>query len=338
MKAKIGKRFTREGRTNLADVIPLDTPLVLFIDPSSLCNFKCKFCPCGIRNKAQWSENKKVGTMSYELYRKIIDDVAKFPRKLKTLRLYKEGEPLLNKRLPDMINYAKNKEVAEKIDFTTNGALLTFDLNFALIDAGVDRINISVEALTEEGYKETSGVDINIKDFLKNLEHLYLNKKDCHILIKISDYGLQGHSEQEFYDMFGDLCDEITIEHVTPVWPDFDLSHVQTEFKSGIFGNEVREIEVCPYIFYAICVNSDGSVSSCLMDWNHKLIVDNVQEKSLLEIWNGENIQQMRIKNLEGRRKEIPTCSNCGQMTFAALDNIDLHKEELLEKVKKYFK
>jgi len=333
MQAEVGKRFNRADRTDLTKVIPLETPLVLFIDPSSACNFKCNFCPCGIKNKANWSEHKKVGMMSYELFRKIIDDAAQFPQKIKTLRLYKEGEPLLNKRLPDMIRYAKKKEIANKIDFTTNGSLLTRDLSLALIDAGVDKINISVESLTEEGYQTTSGVNLNMADFLKNLEFLYANKKQCHILIKISDYGLEGRSEQEFYDMFGSMCDEITVEHVAPVWPEFDLSNVQTEFKQGLHGNEIRECWVCPYIFYSICVNSSGTVSSCLMDWNHLSIVGDVNESSIVEVWNNKYIQNMRIKNLEGKRSELGICSNCGQMKFATLDNIDDYKEELLKKV-----
>lgn len=333
MKAEIGKRFNRADRTDLSKVIPLETPLVLFIDPASICNFKCNFCPCGIKNKTNWSAHKKVGTMSYELFRKIIDDSTHFPQKFKTLRLYKEGEPLLNKRLPDMINYAKKKEVAHKIDFTTNGSLLTKDLSLAIIDAGTDKINISVESLTEEGYKNTSGVDIKMKDFMKNLEFLYANKQQCRILIKISDYGLEGHNEEEFYKMFGNFCDEITVEHVAPVWPEFDLSSVQTDFKQGLHGNEIRECLACPYIFYSICVNSSGTVSSCLMDWNHLSLVGDVTNDSIVDIWNNQHIQNMRIKNLEGKRNELGICVNCGQMKFATLDNIDDSREILLQKI-----
>lgn len=335
MQAEIGKRFNRTDRIDFTKVIPLETPLVLYIDPSSVCNFRCKFCPCGITNKANWSTHRKAGTMPYELFRKIIDDSTHFRQKFKTLRLYKEGEPLLNKRLPDMIRYAKKKEVADKIDFTTNGSLLTRDLSLALIDAGVDKINISVESLTEEGYKTISGVTLNIKDFSKNIEFLYTNKQQCHILIKISDYGLENHSEDEFYGMFGNICDEIAVEHIAPVWPEFDLSDVQTDFKYGLHGNEIRECLVCPYIFYSICVNSDGTVSSCLMDWNHLSLVGDVTKQSIVDIWNNEPIQNMRIKNLEGKRNELGICANCGQMKFATLDNIDNYKDEILFRVLK---
>ena len=46
MKAAIGTRKS-ENRTKIGDVTPLATPYVVFVDPSSACNFKCTFCPTG---------------------------------------------------------------------------------------------------------------------------------------------------------------------------------------------------------------------------------------------------------------------------------------------------
>ncbi len=332
MNANIGNRYGIEGRIKLQEVIPLDTPFTLFVDPSSVCNFSCTFCACSKANKANWSENKKTNIMSYELFRNIIDGACEFPGKIKTLRLYKEGEPLLNKRLPDMINYARKKNVANKIDFTTNGSLLNPDLNLALIDAGLTRINISIEAMDELGYKKNSGAIIDFKKFTSNIEHLYKHKQDCHIFIKISDLGLEGYSKDYFYSVFGDICDEIAVENVTPVWPGFDLLG-KTEFTKGIYGNQIREVDVCPYIFYSICINSDGSVSACLMDWNHGLIVGDVNTDSIVDIWNNSKIRKMQIDNLLGKRKEIGVCAQCGQMAYGTLDNIDKYIDELLEKI-----
>jgi MoaA/NifB/PqqE/SkfB family radical SAM enzyme len=333
MKAKIGKRYNITERTDLSKAIPLDTPLVLFIDPSSVCNFRCSFCPCGTKNKHNWSANKEVGLLSYSLFRKIVDDAVEFPNKIKTLRLYKEGEPLLNKRLPDMINYARKKNIFEKIDFTTNGYLLTNDLSLALVDAGVDRINISVESLTEKGYMDVSGVKINMDEFIKNIEYLYKNRQQCYMLIKISEFGLGSQKMEDFYEKFGDICDEISVEYISPVWPEFDLEAVKTAFDRNLYGEQSKERLVCPYIFYSICVNSSGTVSSCLMDWNHLSLVGDVRNDSLVTIWNNDNMRKMRIKNLEGNRGELGICANCGQMKYAAIDNIDDCRLTLLEKM-----
>ena len=332
MNAEIGTRFNPNDRTPLQEVIPLRTPLVLFVDPSSVCNFRCKFCPCGLENKENWNKDKTTNVMSYELFRKIIDDITEFPDKLKTLRLYKEGEPLINRYLPEMIYYAKKKDVAEKIDFTTNGSLLTPDLNFALLDAGLDRINISVEALTEEEYFNVSQVKIDMKNFRKNIEHLYKNRGNCKVFIKINDYGLGEHTVQEFYDMFGDMCDNIAVENITPVWPEFNLDKVEKkDFNVGIYNNEIKPVQVCPYIFYSMCVNSNGEVSACLMDWNHKLIVGDAKKESLKEIWESKKMREMQVNHLSFKKEIYEPCSECGQLKFAAMDNIDSYANDLLK-------
>jgi len=87
MKAEISQRIRMRNRTPLQDVIPLDTPFHIFVDPSAACNFSCRFC----FNRDKSRTNHRI--LKFELFRKIVDDIKQFPRKLKVLRLYKEGEP-----------------------------------------------------------------------------------------------------------------------------------------------------------------------------------------------------------------------------------------------------
>ena len=235
-----------------------------------------------------------------------------------------------------MIEYARKRDVARKIDFTTNGTLFTHDLSLAITDAGVDRINISIEALDEQGYYEISGVKIDFDKFLENLKFLYKNKNGCHIFVKISDCGLGKYSEEDFYNLFGEMSDEMAIEHITPVWPEFEITKVEQGDVYDIYGGDMEErisAQVCPYLFYSLCVNSDGSVSSCFMDWNHKLIVGDVKQESVREIWDGKYLKEMRLNHLQMQRDVYPTCANCGQLKYAVLDNIDAYREEIRERI-----
>ena len=50
-----------QKRARLQDVIPLDTPFVVSLDPSNMCNFTCKFC--GI----QTMKNENLGGYSFSL-------------------------------------------------------------------------------------------------------------------------------------------------------------------------------------------------------------------------------------------------------------------------------
>lgn len=334
MDSKAGSRFIKEGRTKLETVIPLDTPMILFVDPSSACNYACPFCACGRANKRNWSPQKKVGLLSYETFRKVIDDAHAFPNNIKVLRLYKEGEPLLNKRLPDMIRYAKSKNVSDSIDLTTNGSLLTPDLSLAITDSGLDRMNISIAGIDDNDCERNSGgYKQRFSDLVKNIEYLYNHRQNTHIFVKISDVGLGSHRQEEFFGIFHDICDEYAVEVVTSVWPEHNTSAIEKVRGANIYGVEIREAHVCPYIFYQICVNSDGTASACLMDWNHKIIVGNVNYESIVKIWNCENINSMRMEHLRFNKEMYPPCAECGQLKYATLDNIDDFTYELLKRL-----
>ncbi|MBR3622275.1 MAG: radical SAM protein [Selenomonadaceae bacterium] len=333
MKAKVGTRY-HKNRTALEKVIPLDTPFILFLDPSSACNLKCRFCPCGRAHDDLWSDEKRdsVGIMDFDLYKKIIDDCKKFPHKIKVLRLYKEGEPLVNPRLTEMIAYAKQSGCFESIDFTTNGTLLNPDINRKLVEAGLSRINISVEALSAEGYAEISGTKINFDKFVDNIRDLYEHRGSLHIFIKTMVDNITEEKQKQFYDIFGDICDEIAMEHIANCWPGFENTAEQTNVYHG---GDAHEYIVCPRIFYILTINSNGTASHCIVDWNYKGLIGDVRKQSLVDIWNSKEYEDIRLMHLHKKRREVALCADCMEIESAAVDNIDEFREEILERYEK---
>ncbi|MGI8525060.1 MAG: radical SAM protein, partial [Pseudolabrys sp.] len=164
-----------EGRTALETVIPLSTPFIVFADPASSCNFKCTFCPTGRRYQ---------GVMKFDVFRKIIDDLAEFDKPIKVLRMYKDGEPFLNKRLADMIGYAKRSKHIEYIDTTTNGSLMSPERLGPVLEAGIDKINVSVDAMTPEDYMRFTGFKFDFRKFVQNIKLLYANNGACEVAVK----------------------------------------------------------------------------------------------------------------------------------------------------------
>jgi len=334
MKAKIKPRINQEGRTRLEEVIPLSTPFVLFVDPSSACNFRCKFCPSGdtrlIRETGRWQ-----GTMDFDLYKKIIHDLKEFNEPLKVLRLYKDGEPFLNRNFAEMVRYAKESGVARSIDTTTNGSLLDPETVKPVLDAGIDRINISVDGLSDEQFLEFTGVKVDFDKFVDNIRRLYEIKGSCEILVKIAGDFLSQEDKGKFFRTFGDCADRIFIENVAPCWPEFDVAErLDVSLDKGIYDQPISEVQTCPYIFYSLSVNSDGSVSLCFLDWARKLVLGDLKTESLKEIWNGSRLFQHRVEHLEGKRKLNEVCGMCGQLTHCLPDNIDPYAETLLERIR----
>ncbi len=339
MKAKIKPRINLDNRTKLETVIPLSTPFILFIDPSSLCNLKCKFCPTGhselIKESGRWQ-----GLMKWNLYKQIIDNLSEFDKPLKVLRLYKDGEPLLNPRFSDMVKYARDSNAVDYIDTTTNGLLINNHTMKPIIDNGLDKINISVNGISIRQFLEVSNVNINFDKYVENIKNLYNIKKDCEIVIKIAGDFLIDDEKTKFYNIFSDHCDRIFIENMMPCWNDFDVekeANIKISTNKGIYNQELPQttINACPYIFYSMSVNSDGSVSLCFLDWQHKLIIGDVRSQSLKKIWDGNLLYHYQILNLTDKRKNIPVCKNCQQLRYGMPDNIDNFSNILREKLMK---
>jgi radical SAM protein with 4Fe4S-binding SPASM domain len=260
--------------------------------------------------------------MDWDVYRKIIDDLCTLPESIKTLRLYKNGEPLMNPMFVDMVRYAKSTGSFEKVDTTTNGSLLNPRLNMKLMKAGLDAIFISVPTSYSRNYK-------------RNVAHFYTlsRRSGCRINVKIIDTGgMSENAKQKFMDDFGDISDQIFIENLAECWPEYEIKGV--EKKVGLFGQELKDIKVCSYIFYGLVINSNGTVSLCCQDWKHELIVGDLKMERFRDIWNGEKLKKYQVMHLEGKKDQIPMCKNCGQLALGMPDDIDQYAEEILGRVR----
>jgi len=334
MKAKLKPRINLEGRTPLETVIPLSVPMVLFVDPVSTCNFRCKFCPTGDRELID-KTGRYQGRLDYAVFTKVIDDLKEFDRPIKVLRMYKEGEPLLHTRFADMVKYAKDSGYVEFIDTTTNGYLLTPTNSLRIIKAGIDRINISIDGLSDEQYLEFTQTKVNFNQLVENIRFLYEHKGECEICIKVVGDILSETDKKRFFDIFGDIADRVSIENIAPCWPEFDIEeHTGVEITEGIYGQDIAETKVCPYIFYSMAVNSDGTVSLCFLDWARKLNIGDAKKQSLKDIWQGDAIFNHQLQHLQGNRKKNSVCRDCGQLTHCLPDNIDRFSAELEQKIK----
>lgn len=333
MKAEIKPRIDLKNRTKLETVIPLNVPFIINVDPSDMCNFQCKFCPTGDRKLMQATPGRSHGNMDFKLYQKIIDDICEFEKPIKVLRLYKDGEPLMNPRLAEMICYARDKSCSERIDTTTNASLLNPAKNLELIEAGLDRINISVEGVNAAQYADFSNYAIEFEKLVDTIRHFYENRKQCEMIIKINGDTLSEDDKRRFYEIFGDIADGVYIEHIMSCWPEFELNGVEVNQKHGIYGQQIKEVMACPYVFYSFSVNSDGTASTCFLDWSRKLIIGDTKIQSVRDIWNGNKLFEYQKLFLSMKRKGWPVCGECGQLSHGQPDNIDPYADELLKKL-----
>lgn len=322
MKAKIQARIYNTQKGDLTQAIPLSTPYSVHIDPCSLCNFKCKFC----FQSDERAKDIEQGFMNFALFSKIINDLTRFPDKIKKIKMGLHGEPTLHPDLISMILYIKTNNITNTIELFTNGSLLNERLNYGLIGAGLDRINISVEGLDSKQYKEITGAKVYMGRFIKNIKHLYQNRGKCKIYIKTIT-----QDKNRFYDMFGNICDEIFVENIVPQWCGVGNCELP---RVGMYGQPIKEWkEVCPFIFMYLHYNWDGSVSPCTLDWQRKVLIGDANIETASEIWQGKRLKELRVKMLEGKRKEIPFCDKCLAPMVCVEDDLDDKRKEIIKRI-----
>jgi len=336
MRARIKPRIRLENRPKLEKLIPLSTPLIINVDPADICNFQCVFCPTGDRELMRKTPGRFHGLMDFDLFKKIIDDILEFEHPLKVLRLYKDGEPLLHPRFPDMVSYAKESGCAEVIDTTTNASRLSPKLNMRIIEAGLDRINISLYGINEAQYRNFSKAKVDFQKIVANIHHFYEHSRGkCVVHVKINGDIIPEKDREQFFVLFGDIADEVYVEHIMSCWPNFELESkgVHANLEAGIYGQPIKEVAVCPYIFYSFSINSNGTASACFLDWAQKLIIGNARDESMKNIWHGTQLLAHQRMMLLRQRKQHPVCGDCDQLRRGLPDDIDRYASELLKRL-----
>lgn len=337
MKAKQIPRIDIHDRMELKNALPLRTPYVIHIDPCDTCNFRCKFCPSGNIELMKKTRGRSHGPMDFEVYRGIIDSLKEFPDPIRVIRLYKEGEPLVNPKFADMVRYAKRSPKVERVDTTTNASLLTPERSLEIIDAGLDRLNISVEGINAEQYRDFSGHKMDYQQFVDNIAFFYDHKKTCEMNIKINGDILTTEQEAEFYRTFGSITDGISVERTIEYWPKFADMKVDFDESVNMLGGRSREVQVCPYVFYEMCINSNGTYSLCRFDWNHAMILDHHVgiPPTPKKIWDSIvlwNFQQQFLKK-ERKLMTVLSCPKCGVLKQGVPEDLDEFADEILDEM-----
>ncbi|HEX4568243.1 MAG TPA: radical SAM protein, partial [Vicinamibacterales bacterium] len=136
-------------------------PEIVQIESTNICNAKCVFCP---RDEM----HRKQGVMSRELFRKIADECAAL--RITHVRMHNYGEAFLDRYLTEKVRYAKEKGIQE-VGMISNGSLITEKVARGMIEAGLDAINISIDAGGKEVF-DTTRIGLNYDKVIANVERL----------------------------------------------------------------------------------------------------------------------------------------------------------------------
>jgi len=320
-------------RINLAEAIPLAGPLSVNVEMSSRCNFACSFCPTALPD--EWKRvGFQKGDMADDLFRKIVDDFRDMPR-TKVFNLHMMGESLLHPHFYELAHYATASGISDRYEMRTNGSLLTGGHAQRLVDAGLTRIGISVEAVTNEGYRKLVRAQRGTLDrVMEGVKDLYVASRGrCRIYAKIVDFRIPETDAERFKELFGPIVDDLAIEY-----PEQWNGGVTTDTTLGqgvtvsVNGDPLQYHVACPFTFFTLAINVTGKTVVCCFDWSYQNVIGVAGKQSIKAIWNSENMLAHWRMQLNGRRKESAACRDCMNIQTSP-DGIDDRRKDLLARI-----
>ena len=334
-------RLHATDRQNLVDVLPLKKPFTVLIEPSSLCNFRCVHCFQSLPEENYFSRQRS--HMSMAMYVKIMDQLKAWPGpKFKVLKLSLYGEPLLSPDFAEMLRLAREADIAERIETTTNASLLTEKVAVEMVEHRLDYVRVSIYSPFQAKHEQVTGsmIDIHrIHDNLKMLQDVKerMGRKRPFVALKMLD--TYGSENDAFSKMYGDVADEIYLDKPHNWIRTGNGNFMDVLYQDNV-GKAQEDIRVaaqsrraCPMGFTTMAIRSNGDIAPCCIDFIGGTNLGHIDKDRLSDLWCSDLWRRFMKMQFEGRQQENASCALCdfyksSHYTKDDIDGFDVRKLE----------
>ncbi len=270
-----------------------ERPRFLQLETVTKCNAKCPFCPQNeiVRDPARMPE---------ATWKKIVDDTRGWGL---TYRPFLTNEPFVDNRMPEIVRYIKQGDPTARVEFNTNGELVTAKLAQELLEAGVDIMRFSIDGLSRETYEPSRvGIDFDrvmarVQGFLELWDQGGYRDK-VFTEVRMIEVPENAHEVSAYREFWGPKCSEVVVTKLYQ-WP-----------WTGQKPEDVV-LKPCLKILDEMFFYTNGKATLCCWDVHEKAVIGDVNRQSVQEIWDGYAAQCLRAVLDDGRRDLIHLCSRC---------------------------
>ncbi|MCS6844677.1 MAG: radical SAM protein [Caldilineales bacterium] len=280
----------------------------MYIESTNLCNLDCIMCPTGLKQIT-----RPKGYMDFELFKAIVDEMAPY---VKATTLHIWGEPLMHKRIFDMIAYCRQKGLRAEI--STNATLLDERKARGLLEAGLSTIYLCLDGFRPETYEsirvkaDYDRTNANIRRFLElktqggythpyvNLQIIQMEQTLPEIEEFVKAWSLPGvdHINVKPFDSWGGQ-----IEQIAALRADDPAAFLPPQRYA------------CPNLWYHVHIYWDGRLAMCDRDFNLAYDLGSVispdGKVEVMKNWNGPKMQELRRLHVEGLAHTVKPCDTC---------------------------
>jgi radical SAM protein with 4Fe4S-binding SPASM domain len=275
------------------------------------CNLKCPICIMSLplEERSRWGD--PAVKLSLDQVKSMLDEGAAHGQRAAGLNGI--CEPLMYPDLAEVVAHARDRGLVD-VMFNTNGLLLDEKISRDLIQAGLTRIMISIDAASEEVYQRIRiGSDFhrvcsNVKRFVE------LRKEMGRVLPLVRASfcvtSVNEHELDDFTDYWAGVVDFFSIQHYGNTFEGAAARSREYLFSRNHCyapGASPR----CAQPNKRVMVRHNGDVIPCCDASGLDLVIGNVNRQSIKDIWEGPAAGRIRRLQYEGRYYDHPVCQRC---------------------------
>ena len=286
---------------------------------SNRCNASCIWCPEERGTKHNFD-------MPWELAKKIIDELAEQPVHIQMIHLSENGEALYNPDFLKIVRYTKEKLPNTAINLLSNFGLMTEEIARALLSEKLlSSVQVNIDGHDSDSYKAVKGISYSsvikhVKTFIALMEEFDPNFDFTINVMTAFEYAVTvssffGTAPDRTKDPIPYSSFELSEESLRKFAPEnvrisrskSGLWAERNLVKKGFKQQQFNESEIsCPMlkrVQLEAFIAPNGDWYACCLDDNNDLVLGNVNETSLHNIFHSHTRLDF-LEKLEARKFE----------------------------------
>ena len=300
------------------------------IETTNYCNMKCVMCPrtMFMTRKNVWIDDNLFEKLTSNVKKHNEKDLNNFwnwlekdynydPKDVsengfyfsvvsRCLVLHGFGEPFLDKKLIERLQICKEKNIPTY--FSCTPATMTVEKAKRAMDAGLTVLKFSLDAMDERKIQKIRGKRANFEDAVNKILELIKYKEEKKLKTLLVPCMIDLAMEETDKQMHKDFL---------KFWSDKDVfAYIKSQDNRWLYENDKDlksqshyATQYCEYPWLSLTVMADGNVVPCTQVSNSELVLGNVNENSLEEIWNGEKYKELRKMHVTGNFPKGHKCN-----------------------------
>lgn len=283
-------------------------PRLIDVEMTNTCNFRCLMCPTG-----NFSQKRSKGFMDEEVFYKVLEEIR--PHKT-PIRFIRWGEPLTHPKILDFLRACRVADVLTHIN--TNGSKMSEEMMDALLEIPLDSLKFSFQGVDRKSYAEMRNIDF-FQDLTAIIRRLH-EKRGARLkpFVQVSTTITYESKDlvQAFKAAMGPYCDSLNVGRTVLEYVDLNAVRLRPhEFEEL---KRLKELESvvkvhpeCPEVFDKLSINWDGTITACCMDSDNMMVIGDIRNQTLADVWASETLNRYRAVLADMRHDDLPLCKNC---------------------------